>query len=152
MYLLSVGDPSYIYWVNPWVLFLIQREYQTQPTFRYSTISFLGLWEVFTSTMNNFFVACSPLIYLIFRIQQQSLSLRKKYPYSELFWSAFSPIRTEYGEILRISPYSVRMWENADQNDSKYGHFLRIVSLCARHLPFFLSFWSIILKYLASFW
>ena len=30
-------------------------------------------------------------------------TLRKKYPYSELFWSAFSRIRTEYGEIsLRI--------------------------------------------------
>ena len=27
---------------------------------------------------------------------------------------AFSRIRTEYGEILRISPYSVRMRENKD--------------------------------------
>ena len=41
-----------------------------------------------------------------------SKSLRKKCPYSELFWSAFSHIRTEYGEILRIFPYSVRMREN----------------------------------------
>ena len=41
------------------------------------------------------------------------LSLRKKCSYSELFWSAFSRIRTEYGEILRISPYLVRMQENA---------------------------------------
>ena len=32
-----------------------------------------------------------------------------------LFWSVFSRIRTEYGEIFRISPYSVRMWENTDQ-------------------------------------
>ena len=32
-----------------------------------------------------------------------------------LFWSLFSRIRTEYGEILRISPYSVRMRENTDQ-------------------------------------
>ena len=31
------------------------------------------------------------------------------------FWSAFSRIRTEYGDILRISPYSVRMRENTDQ-------------------------------------
>ena len=52
-------------------------------------------------------------------------SLRKKCPYSELFWSAFSSIWTEYGEIQNISPYSVRMWENKDQNNSKYGHFLR---------------------------
>ena len=37
----------------------------------------------------------------------------------------FSRIRTEYGEILRISPNSVRMPENADQNNSEYGNFLR---------------------------
>ena len=49
----------------------------------------------------------------------------KKCPYSELFWSAFFRIRTEYGEI-RISPYSVRMRENADQNNSEHGHFLQI--------------------------
>ena len=45
--------------------------------------------------------------------------------YSELFWSAFSRIRTQYGEIWSISPYSVGMQENADQNNSEYGHFLR---------------------------
>ena len=43
------------------------------------------------------------------------------------FRSVFSRIRTEYGEILRISPYSVQMRENADQNNSEYGHFLRNV-------------------------
>ena len=41
-----------------------------------------------------------------------------------VFWSVSSRIRTEYGEILRISPYSVRMRENTDQNNSEYGHFL----------------------------
>ena len=50
-------------------------------------------------------------------------ALRKKCPYSELFWSAFSGIRTEYGEILSISPYSVRMREKAGQNNTEYGHF-----------------------------
>ena len=30
-----------------------------------------------------------------------------------VFWSVFSRIPIEYGEILRISPYSVRMRENA---------------------------------------
>ena len=54
-----------------------------------------------------------------------SISQREKCPYSELFWSVFSRIRTEY----RISPYSARMRENTDQNNSKYGHFLRSVSL-----------------------
>ena len=37
----------------------------------------------------------------------QYLSLREKCQYLEFFWSVFSRIRTEYGEILRISPYSV---------------------------------------------
>ena len=41
-----------------------------------------------------------------------------KTPYSELFWSVFSRIRAEYGEILRISPYSVQTQENVDQNNS----------------------------------
>ena len=56
-------------------------------------------------------------------LKQQTL--RRKWPYSELFWSAFSRIRTGYGEILRISPYSVRMRENTDQDNSEYGHFSR---------------------------
>ena len=55
--------------------------------------------------------------------------MREKCPYSELFWSLFSHIRTEYEEMLRISPYSVRMQEYTDQNNSEYGHFLRSVCL-----------------------
>ena len=51
--------------------------------------------------------------------------MREKSSYSDLFWSAFFRIRTEYGEIRIISPYSVRMRENGDQNSSEYGHFLR---------------------------
>ena len=38
------------------------------------------------------------------------------------FWSVFSRIRTEYGEILSNS---VRMRENTDQKISEYGHFSR---------------------------
>ena len=44
------------------------------------------------------------------------------------FWSVFSRIRTEYGEILRISPYSVRMLENTDQKNSVFEHFSRSAS------------------------
>ena len=54
-----------------------------------------------------------------------SSTLCEKCPYSELFWSTFFRIWTDYGEILRISPYSVRMQEDADHNNSEYGHFLR---------------------------
>ena len=57
---------------------------------------------------------------------QNKYLMRTKCPYSELFWSAFPRIRTEYGEILRISLYSAQMRENADQNNSEYRHFLRI--------------------------
>ena len=53
------------------------------------------------------------------------MALRKKCPYSELFWSVFSRIRTEYREIQSISPYSVRMQENTDKNNFEYGYFLR---------------------------
>ena len=61
--------------------------------------------------LGYFFLLCHPL--------------REKCPYSELFWSVFSRIWTEYGEIFRISLYSVQMWENVDQHNSEYGHFLR---------------------------
>ena len=36
------------------------------------------------------------------------------------YFPAFSRIRTEYGEILRISPYSVRMQENAGPEITAY--------------------------------
>ena len=56
-------------------------------------------------------------------------TLHKICPYLELFWSVFSRIPTECGDILCISPYSVWMRENADQNNSEYEHFLRRPSL-----------------------
>ena len=68
-------------------------------------------------------------------------TLRKKCPYSELFWSVFSGIRTEYGEIQSISPYSVRMLENADHNNSEYGRFLRSVTLLPNTI-FMVSFFE----------
>ena len=63
-----------------------------------------------------------------FYFNMPNATLREKCLYSELFWSVFSGIRTEYGEILRISPYSVRMPENTDQNNSEYRQFLRSAS------------------------
>ena len=54
------------------------------------------------------------------------LTLHQKCRYSELFWSLFSGIWTEYGEILRTSPYSFRMRENIDQSNSKsFAKFTR---------------------------
>ena len=52
-------------------------------------------------------------------------TLHEKCPNTEFFWSVFSRIRTEYGEILRISWYSVWMRENTDQINSAFGQFSR---------------------------
>ena len=51
------------------------------------------------------------------------MALRKTCPYSELFWSVFSRIWTEYGEIRSASPFSAQMRENTDQNNSEFEHF-----------------------------
>ena len=54
----------------------------------------------------------------------KSSPLREKCPDTELFWFEFSRIRTEYGDILRISTYSVRMRENKDQKKLRiWTHF-----------------------------
>ena len=74
------------------------------------------------------------------------MTLRKKCPYSELFWSVFSRIRTEYGEIIRVSPYSVGMRENADQSKSEYGQFSHSVI----DILFILLSISTLLLYLTS--
>ena len=61
-------------------------------------------------------------------------------PYSELFWSAFFCIWTEYGEIrsiesdcgkmrTRTTPNSLQLRENADHKNSEYGQFSRIDTL-----------------------
>ena len=74
------------------------------------------LYRIFDEKVNIFFL----IIYL---------TLRKKYPYSEFFWSVFSRIRTEYEEILRISLYSIRMQENTGHKNSEYGNFSRSVKV-----------------------
>ena len=45
------------------------------------------------------------------------------------FWSAFSCIRTEYGDSRSKSPYSVGIQENTGQKNSVFGHFS-----CSEHL------------------
>ena len=58
----------------------------------------------------------------------ENLSLCKKCPYSELFWSVFSPIWIESEEISSTPPYSVQTRENTEQNNSKYEYFTSSVS------------------------
>ena len=52
----------------------------------------------------------------------------KKCLFSEFFWSLLLRIRTEYGEILCISPYSNQMWENMDQKNPKTDTFHAVLS------------------------
>ena len=52
-----------------------------------------------------------------------SYKLCGKCPYLEFFWSVFSCIRTEYGDIRSESRYSVRMQGNTVQENTEYGHF-----------------------------
>ena len=41
--------------------------------------------------------------------------LCEKCPNTEFFWSVFSRIGTEYGDLLRKSPYSFPIRDNTDQ-------------------------------------
>ena len=73
-------------------------------------------------------------VYICFELYAVRPSLREKY-----FWSVFSRIRTEYGELLCISPYSAQMPGNTDQQNSEYGHFSRSALFLHSHLPSFNS-------------
>ena len=57
--------------------------------------------------------------------QYSQYTLRKKCRISELSWSLFPRIWTEYREIRSVSSYSVRMRENMDENYSEYRLFSR---------------------------
>ena len=47
-------------------------------------------------------------------------SLREKCPYSELFWSAFSRIRTEYSVSLRIQSECGKIWTRISPNTDTF--------------------------------
>ena len=66
----------------------------------------------------------------------QSVTLRKKCPYLEFFWSVLSCIRNEYGDLVFKLAYSVRMWKNTDQKNYKYGYFSRSVNLLQQNRGF----------------
>ena len=48
----------------------------------------------------------------------QKHKLGEKCPYFEFFWSVFSLIRTDYGDLQIKSPYSVQMQVKIDQKNS----------------------------------
>ena len=70
-----------------------------------------------------------------------SYSLRKKYSYSELFWSAFARIRIEHGEIrvsLRIQSEYGKMWTRITPNTDTFHAVLSSTEL--RSILFYLIF------------
>ena len=111
----------------------IQFHFRLKPTrseiFNRSMRRFSSLQLSFTSTK----------IFLIIL----SHTLRKKSPYSQLFWSGFFPdfpafgLNTPYLSVF--SPNAGKSGENADQNNSEYGLFLRRDSNIyneSRHIAF----------------
>ena len=52
----------------------------------------------------------------------------------EFFWSVFSHIQKEYGEILRISPYSVKIRENKDQKNSENDTFYAMIVILQHYI------------------
>ena len=92
---------------------------------------FEGIYGLLKQSSTNFtwsILECFDLFINNYLINYYSF-IGKRCPYSKLFWSLFSCIRTEYGKVRSISPYSVWMPENTDQNNSKYEHFSRSASL-----------------------
>ena len=56
-------------------------------------------------------------------VKYEIITLREKCPHSQFFWSIFSLIRTEYGEMWNISRYSTQMRRNTDHENSEHGQF-----------------------------
>ena len=87
--------------------------------FPFSLLTRTRLWYVtlddtFLSSTNQTFwnVLLAPLPHLI---SWSIYCLVKSVQIRSYFWSAFSRMQTEYGEIQSISSYSVQMQENRDQ-------------------------------------
>ena len=76
-------------------------------------------------------------------------TLRKKPPYSELFWSTFFPHFPAFGlnteRYSVFSPNAGKRGKNADQNNSQYGLFLRSYELFWNYSTIcskpFLAYW-----------
>ena len=109
--------------INGWLRHVINKRYISSITDKKSKYVLLLL--LFLLCKQQLLVNSAKFSCQKYQIAHTSieLTLRKRCPYSEIFWSAFSP-----REIRSISPYSVRKRENADQDKSEYVHFLHSIS------------------------
>ena len=114
---------AHIYWRNflP-TIYLLSTPYTTWKVWKYGPEK-TPYWDTFHA------VLVLSLDYRHFGNSILRLTLRKECPCSELFWSAFLFIGTEYEGIFFISPYSGRIRKNTDQNNSEYEHFSRSVKV-----------------------
>ena len=63
------------------------------------------------------------------KLKLKWVTLREKCPYSELFWSVFSRIWTEYGEILRISHFQSKCGKIRTRKTPNTGTFYAVLRL-----------------------
>ena len=69
-------------------------------------------------------------------------TMRQNRPYLEFFWSAFSNICTEYGDILRIFLHSVRMSQNRDRKTLNADSFHAVLAYPDK-VKLLLKIWSL---------
>ena len=84
--------------------------------------------------VNLFIPPPYPHSFLILRVVHSFLRIvfthytkSRKCPYSELFWSVFSRLWNEYGEIRSTSPYSVRMRKMLTKITPKTDTFTAVI-------------------------
>ena len=96
-------------------------------------------WKIFNSSLLLTIFSWGFIIGLCQGTKHASDHFVKRVQIQSFFWSVFSRIRTEYGEILRISPYSVRMWENKDQKKLRIWTVFTQWTLCQLFSSYFLN-------------
>ena len=83
----------------------------------YSTCNFLFISSIFFQQLHNYSII--PYLFYNSIFARKAIFIQyhcvKSVQIWSYFWSVFSCIRTEYGDLLRKSPYSVRIQENTDQ-------------------------------------
>ena len=77
---------------------------------------------------NVWHVACN-FTFILRNLLTRTKSLREKCPNTQ-FFSVFSWIRTEYGDLFCKSPFSVRLEENTDQKKLRiWTFFTQLISI-----------------------
>ena len=90
----------------------LQRSISAEPEKIVKHESYDGMFSFFFLDCLNMFQDTESILNISTKLNRHCV---KSVQIRRFFWSVFSLIRNEYGEILHISLYSVRMWENTDQ-------------------------------------